>query len=103
MAASGVESTADYLDDDYASTEGEDADDSIPQGPLPTLEELISMTPEEEAKMEMFIPIHRPRPTPKEWLREGEHSPLSIPLEACGNIEKGKLFVLSVKPLKWES
>lgn len=90
MVASSVKST-DYLDNDYSSIEG--ADDSIPQGPLPTFDELISTSSrheEEEGKIVKFIPIHRPRPTPKEWIREGEHLPLPVPFESRGSIEEGR-------------
>nr|CDS33728.1 protein cysteine N palmitoyltransferase [Hymenolepis microstoma] len=88
MADSGVESTADYLVDNCSSTEG--VDFSIPQDPLPTLDKLISTGTKQEGEevgLVNSIPIHRPRPTPKEWMREGEHSSLPLPFESRGSIK----------------
>ncbi|KAM3178771.1 hypothetical protein ACTXT7_001885 [Hymenolepis weldensis] len=94
---SSVKSPVDCLDNDCSSTEG--ADDSIPQGPLPTFDELISTSSrheEEEGKIVKFIPIHRPRPTPKEWIRKGEHSLLPVPFESRGSVEEVARWLLDV-------
>ncbi len=84
------ETALDYLDDDYYGNEGEDdqlaEDGDAPfDEPMPTLEDLVA----QDVESSKFIPIHRPRPTPKEWRREGEHTVVETPQDALSDITKG--------------
>ncbi|VDN99591.1 unnamed protein product [Rodentolepis nana] len=96
MGDSDAESTPGYLVGNCSSTEEVN---SIPQGPQPTLDELIATTTrqeEDEKELVNFIPIHRPRPTPKEWIREGEHSSLPLPFESRGSIKDVARWLLDL-------
>ncbi|KAM7532937.1 hypothetical protein Aperf_G00000127231 [Anoplocephala perfoliata] len=99
---SAVEAASNYVGDgnslDELVAEGKlKNDESTSRGCLPTLEDLTSTTAvEDNASLLKYIPLHRPRPTPKEWIREGEHSPLPVPLTVRGNIEKVARWLLEV-------
>uniref|UniRef100_A0A5K3EY11 tRNA-intron lyase n=1 Tax=Mesocestoides corti TaxID=53468 RepID=A0A5K3EY11_MESCO len=99
--SSAMESATDYLDDDYYC-DGLEAvvadEDSQPSENRPTLEELTASTGCKEAEMAKYIPIHRPRPTPQEWKRNGEHRYLIPPEEACASVEKVAQWLLSLTP-----
>lgn len=97
--ASIVEAASNYADNDCSldklvAEENPQNEESSTRDRLPTIEELTSTTAAEEdnARLLKYIPLHRPRPTPKEWIREEEHSLLPVPLTARGNIEKSKVF-----------
>lgn len=88
--ASTVASTSNCSEEDYFDEDAEvkeQADEA--NEPLPTLEELMATTPTDDAQMAKYIPLHRPRPTPLEWRRDGEHTTLPVPDTARGSIEKG--------------
>lgn len=96
------DSIGNYLDDEDnydfynndGDIEGEGSVDETGDGRMPTIEELTAPSSSKseagDDDMMKFIPVHRPRPTPKEWRRPGEHTLLSVPLDALGDISSGK-------------
>ncbi|VDK20021.1 unnamed protein product [Taenia asiatica] len=96
--ASVVESMLDYPEEDYFDEEAEvkEQQEDETNEPLPTVEELTATTPTDDTQTAKYVPLHRPRPTPKEWRRDGEHTTLSVPETACDSIEKVALWLLEI-------
>ncbi|VDM30648.1 unnamed protein product [Hydatigera taeniaeformis] len=64
--------------------------------PLLTVDELMGITSTNDSQMVKYIPLHRPRATPQEWRRDGEHTTLFLPDRARDSIEKVALWLLEI-------
>ncbi|KAL5109345.1 tRNA-splicing endonuclease subunit Sen34 [Taenia crassiceps] len=92
-----VESTLKCPEEDYFDNEAEaEGQEEETNEPSPALEELMATTPTDDAQVIKHTPLHRPRPTPKEWRRDGEHTTLPIPDTARDSIEKVALWLLEI-------
>nr|VZH89350.1 unnamed protein product [Spirometra erinaceieuropaei] len=85
----------DYMDDEssesaFDSPEQQDEEEAVKgENSLlgtrqPTLDELItdsyaSGSQSSIEQLHAYVPIHRPRPTPREWRRHGEHQQVDVP------------------------
>ncbi|VDN10184.1 unnamed protein product [Dibothriocephalus latus] len=79
-----VESTSQQQDEaEEEPTVKKTEEESTVGARQPTLDELITssggQTPTE--RLQAYVPIHRPRATPREWRRPGEHQQLEVPAD----------------------